>query len=133
MNDLDEESHTVGSFGVTELLVRAGMKEVDRSDVAALLLVCEWSNFDVHRLQRGQLVEDHTRPHVSLDNLKAWFSSLGSYRHIQKKIQVCLETPAAIRIILLSFAGCVIDIHASDAALLRHHLAAAAATILWER
>lgn len=88
VNDLDERTGTVGSFGVTEMLSRAGIQNIDRLDVAALILVCEWGNFDAERVSRGQLVENHFRPVTSVDSLKSWLGCLGTYRYIQKKVQV---------------------------------------------
>jgi hypothetical protein len=69
------------------MLSRAGLQNIDRHDIAALVLVCEWSSFDVNRMNRGSQVENHDRPVTSVDTLKSWLGCLGSYRYVQKKVQ----------------------------------------------
>eukprot|EP00602_Paraphysomonas_sp_CaronLab_P013097 CAMPEP_0185040702 /NCGR_PEP_ID=MMETSP1103-20130426/39067_1 /TAXON_ID=36769 /ORGANISM="Paraphysomonas bandaiensis, Strain Caron Lab Isolate" /LENGTH=1763 /DNA_ID=CAMNT_0027580099 /DNA_START=66 /DNA_END=5357 /DNA_ORIENTATION=+ len=79
----------IGPTAFFSLLSRLGINEIDPSESSALLSMCAWGSVDDTGSNRPTY--DNREPRTTVAELKAWLGCLGSYRDLQKKLQVYMR------------------------------------------
>lgn len=76
--------------GLYILIQRLGIKNIQHEDISALISICKWISFNPNgdpfvTPPKDQPIETLT---LTLEEFSDWMSCLGSYRYLQKKLQV---------------------------------------------
>jgi hypothetical protein len=87
---LPDNPHLVSPSTLLQILQRLGINDAQLSDANALLAMCQWNAFD---LNGNPSAPRQQSPSISvrLSDLSQWLGCLGSYRYLQKKLQVCMR------------------------------------------
>lgn len=81
---------TIDVDGLYLLIQRLGIKNIQHEDMFSLITICKWTSFDPNGNPFNTPPSRSSNTIISLNEFINWISCLGSYRYLQKKLQVIL-------------------------------------------